>query len=346
MSKKRRPTPQRRCAGTALVLMIILSAVITGLVMTLAWTVGIHTQIANQTIKLDKTYAVAEAAANKIVWYVKHGTIGTITSPQTGTLNGCNYSTSWTNSSGTYTITGTATNGTVSQSVTMTCAPTTTYAVLSVGGSGGTLDVKDMTINGSVLTNGAVTSTSGTTTVNGNLTYGTTISNSHMTVTGATTNATTTVTGPDYATIQAAATLTLTGNQSNHTFDFTSNSTIYVNGNVTDPSFVGSGTLLVSGTVTFSSASSYGSATNPVNLVSESNVTLQGTFDIYGSLYAGGNITAPTKMDYLSGPFYCGGSVSGTLFHGTIDPGTKPWFDTRSASGATVAITKFSDPTP
>ncbi len=332
--------------GTALVLMVLLAVVITGLVMTLSWTAGIHTQITNQTTKLDKTYFAAEAAAHKIVWYVKHNSIGTITSPQTGTINGCNYSVAWTSSSGIYTITGSATNGNVSDAVTLTCAPTTTYAVISIGGSGGTFDIKDMTINGNVFTNGAVTSTTGNSTLNGNLAYGTTNNSGHMTVTGSSTNATTTIPAPNYAAIQTAATLTLNGNQSSHTFDFTSNSTIYVNGNVTDPSFVGSGTLLVSGNVTFSSVSSYGSSTNNVYLVAEGNVTLQGTFDIYGGLYAGGNITAPTKMDELSGPLWCGGSISGTFFHGTIDPGTKPSFDTRNSSGATVAITNFTGTMP
>ncbi len=68
-----------------MVLIIIIATVITGLVMTMAWTTGTSMQMTSGYMKVDKSFYAAQAGLAKVAWYCKNGKMGSITSPLTGT---------------------------------------------------------------------------------------------------------------------------------------------------------------------------------------------------------------------------------------------------------------------
>lgn len=63
---------QIRNRGTAMVMMIILSIIMTGLVMTIAWAASVQTRGAAASIRSDQAYAAAESAGQVAVWRFKH----------------------------------------------------------------------------------------------------------------------------------------------------------------------------------------------------------------------------------------------------------------------------------
>ncbi len=136
--------------------------------------------------------------------------------------------------------------------------------------------------------------------------------------------------------------LTLSGNQSNHTFDFTGlsgNKVIYVNGNVSNPAFIGSGTLYVKGTV---SAGAFGSSGSPVNIVAGGSVTTSNNITVYGNLYSAGAWSRGkftwNGFIYIAGAISASNNGKSTLTHTTV-----PWFDPRSSGGGgTTTFASFA----
>jgi hypothetical protein len=330
--------------------MVILSVVITGLVMTLAWTAGVHTQIANQTTKLDKASFAAEAGLNRAAWYIRHNTLGAQTQPLTGSLNGFTYSITWTSSGATaFKVTSTATDGLVSDTATAICTPPVVVPTYTLGGgTSGSYNLKNMTINGDVGFSGGVYVSSGNATINGNLTYGTTYNSSGITVTGTTTQKSLTPPVIDYAMLQSKAGLSYSSSQNNQTFDFTAvggtNPVIYVNGSVTNPTFIGSGTLVVTGSISFSGGA--GSAAKPVYLVAQQDISSGGgTF--YGAIYAGGNWSHTASYTITGVVSVTGTDNSGNTANGTMYSAAAPWFDPRqSSAGLGVSFSNYSGSTP
>src|SRR4051812_47337909 len=104
--------PHRRIRGSTLALAVIVSVIVTGLVMTLAWSAGQQSQMTSAYAKLDGAYAAAETGLNRAVWYVKKSKLATATSPMTGTINGYSYSVTWTTSGSSYILTSIGSNGT------------------------------------------------------------------------------------------------------------------------------------------------------------------------------------------------------------------------------------------
>ncbi len=337
------PTARR---GTALVLMIILSIVITGLVMTLAWTAGVHTQISSKLCKLDACNYAAEAGLNRGAWFVRQGTLGAQTSPLTGSLNGYTYSVTWAavGSNNAYTITSTATNGTATDTETATCTPPIVVPTYTLGGgTSGTYNLKNMTIHGDVGFSGGVYCASGNASILGNLTYGTTYNSSGITVSGNVSHATVTPPVIDYAMLQSKAGLSYSTSQTNRTFDFTAvggtNPVIYVNGDVSNPTFVGKGTLVATGNITFSGGA--GSAANPVYLVAQGNIDSGGgTF--YGAIYAGGNWSHSGSYSITGVVSVTGSDNSGNTANGQMYSGASPWFDPRVTTSTGVTFSTYS----
>ena len=65
--------PQHPAAsGSALSLTIIVSVILTGLAMSIAWLSTVHAAMAGQIPKMDAAYYAAEAAGQKAVWKFKH----------------------------------------------------------------------------------------------------------------------------------------------------------------------------------------------------------------------------------------------------------------------------------
>src|SRR5436190_11052768 len=86
----------RRQRGTAIVLAILISVIMTGMVCALAWVSGQNSQTTGALSKMDQAFFAAEAGAQRVAWYCKNGGLNNMNSPLTGTINGYNYSASWT----------------------------------------------------------------------------------------------------------------------------------------------------------------------------------------------------------------------------------------------------------
>src|SRR5437763_16819230 len=104
----------RKSRGTAIVLSLIVSVVITAMVFTLALLAGQLAQSTAAMRKMDQAFFAAEAGAQRVGWYCKQGMMGSIPSPLTGTCNGYDYSVSWSASGAQVTLTSVGYSGVVS----------------------------------------------------------------------------------------------------------------------------------------------------------------------------------------------------------------------------------------
>lgn len=315
-----------------MVLMVLMSVIITGYIMVLAWAGGVQSQITSNLVKVDANYYAAEAGAQRAAWYIKNNT--TVGQPLTGTINGSSYSVTWVGGSGSsQRVTSVATKGNARSTVLVTVTPPASAPATAISISTN-LNLKNLSITGNVIVGQIMTFAPGNAQIDGNLTYGTSYSGSPS-VSGTMTKAA--WQGINWAnvqtTLQTAAGKTYNGAQSNTTFDFTTvsgtNKVIYVNGNVTNPNFVGSGTLYVNGVVTFGGG--VGSPTAPVNVVATGDVTTSNNSSYYGSIYTKGNWNrgkiAVTGSLYVEGMDQSNNGSSSIKFTST------PWFDNRGAGG-------------
>jgi len=81
------PNPRRR-RGSALAMALVMTMIITGLVMVLAWTAGLQSQITSSETKLDQAFYAAETGAHTALWKFKQNNSynAPASSPLTGTL--------------------------------------------------------------------------------------------------------------------------------------------------------------------------------------------------------------------------------------------------------------------
>jgi hypothetical protein len=347
--QSRHPPPR----GTAMVLVIIMSVVLSGLIASMYWVAAEQTLRTASLSKVDQAFFAAEAGMERAKWYCKNGQMGSIVSPLTGTVNGFNYSVSWTTVSG-HTLQIRSTGSLQSVSYAMSAQVTPPFLPQPALESLGKFDNKNIVVTGDVIAGGDYTN-GGSGSLNGNLTYYGTATNTND-VTGTITHAS----GPpptiDFtaviATLNAAAGQTLTGAQNNRTFDFTAlpgpNRVIYVDGNVSNPTFIGSGTLCVKGTIT--GAGGYGSADAPIHLVATGDITTDNNTTIYGSIYTGGDWNRG-KFD-VTGLIYTGGIVKSNSGKSYLSQAETPWFDPRAtgdaagAAAAVTTVTAFCGPSP
>jgi Tfp pilus assembly protein PilX len=257
-------------------------------------------------------------------------------------------------------LVATATGGGCSSNVMVNCSvPTPPPASAPVMTVKGTMTMKNSKFSSDVAVNGALTglSTGLASTITGNLNVGGTYTpNNKITVTK-TMNART-VTIPTihtdssiYDTIQAQAGQTYTGNQTGTQFAFNTlggNKVIYVNGNVTNPTFYiggvypSGGTLLVNGTITFSDGQgAVGSPGFPIYLITKQSITTGSGFNLVGAIYAETNWTR--KDSTIAGMVCIKGTITdnstNTSPQSVFDALSIPWFDSRATSGAAQSST-------
>jgi hypothetical protein len=295
--------------------------------------------------KMDQAFYAAEAGVQRLAWYVKNNQLASVTSPLTGSVGGYAYSTSWTTSGTVTTITSRGSLGNVSYTCYMTATPGTDFP--PTFSSGGNFDNKNVTITGDVSTAGSY-SNSGSGSLSGNLTYVTT-------ATGTGSVGGTVSRGAFYSidvnalvtTLQAQAGTSYAGAQTAKNFDFTTvpgtNKVIYVNGNVTNPTFTGKGTLVVSGTV---SVDNFGTSSNPVNIVASGDVTTGGNVTLYGTIYTAGSWYRSKVA--LTGLVYVSGISPSSSGASTMVQTAAPWFDPRADSNGHMPakFLNFSGPQP
>jgi hypothetical protein len=323
-----------------MVLVIVMSVVVTGLIMSVAWAAGVQGQITGNLMKVDAAFYASEAGAQRAAWYLKTGK--TVAQPLTGTIGGYSYSVTWVSAGGSYRVTSVGTSGAAQNTVLMTVTPPATapQAALSAANS---LSLKNLTVTGDVLVGQDITFQPGNAQIIGNLTYGTNL-NGSPSVTGTTAKGS--FTGVNWSNLdtalKAASGLNYASAQSGKTFDFSAlsgNKVIYVNGDVTNPSFVGTGTLYVNGKITLNG--DLGTLASPVNLVSTQEITTANNSTVYGSIYAKTNWNRG-KID-LTGMVYLDGSINdGNSGSSKITFTSTPWFDNRTASGVSGSATQFT----
>lgn len=348
--------PARRIRASALVMAVLLSVVITAMVMMIAWTAGTQAQSVSALRNLDQAFFAAEAGAQRAAWFVAHQQLGSQSQPMAGSCGTAGYSVTWSNVSGsTYRITSVGTSGTSSDTASLTATPASSPAALA---SRATLNITSASTNitGDVVSVGTITGT-GNGTITGSIDSGGTVSatvQGWVAAPGTTKQNDATMTSPPdpaaiYTSVQptAAATHTLTGNQSNPVLDFSTYSMIYVNGNVSfsngAPIPTGSGTLVVHGTVTFGGTFPSDGSSAKMNIVSDNTITTGGTTRITGGIYTSGQFKE-TGTHYMTGVILAGSvTVNGQTYYASAVP---PSFDPRSASsggasGSNLVISNF-----
>ena len=195
-------------------------------------------------------------------------------------------------------------------------------------------------VNGDIATAGNITHGGGLDSISGSAFYGGALDAGSF-VSGSEVHLTVPAPTIDFSGVTAQAGLTYHSSQNDRTFNFTtlsgSDKVILVQGNVTDPSFIGSGTLIATGDIFITKNTTLGSALTPVNIMSQGNITFTATtFTLNGSMYAQGNYVYRATTT-INGQLVLGGS---TVYGPTAKPtsrivfngGSKPWFDVRSTS--------------
>ena len=284
--------------GTALIMAILLSVVITGLIVSLAVVSGTQNLAAANAIRRISRLLCrpGRSRAGLLEFQEQHQLSRSAASPLTGSLtmgNGVySYSVTCIGAGTTVQIVSVAKLSTVNGATPSGPTIGSTYQLSAVGQSyvpelytNNVLDdsAKGGTWTGPINVVGDVyvakdINMAGTQalSVTGNIVYGGKETGTNFSYTGTNTAGTPSVTVPNYATIEAhAVNPSGTAATPNMTINFTtisgSNPTYYVTGNLTDPTFIGSGTVIVDGPgagVTFDTATvSVGSASSPVYII-------------------------------------------------------------------------------
>lgn len=329
-------------------MMIVISVIVTGIVMTMAWSAGVEAQMTSQYAKMDRAFFAAESGIQQVAWYCKHNKMGLIHSPLTGTVNGYGYSASWVTVSGnTIRITCVGSLGDASCTASQNVTPPGVAAVTLTSGGGGNISGA-VTVNGDLQTIRDVNA-NGNLHVTGNLTTQGRINGSP--VAGSKKPGQTGLTTPSVLTIynnaKALATNTLDHPSSISTLDFGAapNGVIWVNGDAnmsSNVNVIGSGTVVVAGNWN-QSGNFPKTGTANVNVVVHGDLNVSGSLKITGSLYGGGNWNQSGTFAVTGVVLVTGDSnVSGA---GTITNASPPTFDGRGAGGGTV-FAKFGGVDP
>ena len=366
--------------GTAVTLGLVLSIVITGLVAAIAWVAGAQANMVGSLDKTDGAFCAAEAGLQRVQWSLRYNAntyhsgsslLSPFSAAMTGSCDTYSYSATCSlNSDYSLRVTSVGSVGTISYTLSTTLYPP--VQGIPTFSSAGDWDNKNVTVVGDVQTKGSFTNSGGSGSVTGNVFYGGTATGTSA-VTGvaryvdpsSTTdpNAFASLNWPVVeATLDAVVTsegtsAALNGNQSNVTFDFTKLSgtdKVYkVVGNVTNPTFIGSGTLYINGSLQFTNNTTMGSSSSPVNIVtvgSVANITFDKKAIVYGSLYAEGDWDRAQTDVY--GMVYVEGIARSDNGSSTLDSTgiTVPFFDTRAPAGSAVTspirIANFTGPQP
>ena len=147
--------PARRQRGTVIVMAIVVSVIITGLIMVIAYGAAGLSANGSNLVKCDQTYYAAEAGLNTAIWFAKHNSLSAQTQPLTGSAGGINYSVTWNTTGATTLVSSVASSGTVSGSVHATLLGA--FLQSSVAYVGGNFDMHNFIVNGDIATAGNIT---------------------------------------------------------------------------------------------------------------------------------------------------------------------------------------------
>lgn len=282
--------------------LVLIAALTTGLVTTLALTAGNGAQLASMTLHRDQAYYAAEAGIQHAFWQMQQNgnwraAAGT---PLTGAVGGASYSVTATGDwNSPVFITSVGTVGTnTSMTMTAMASPTVLVPAISLGRNFS--NNGNITINGDVQAKGNI-STSGRFKVIGALYAGGSISTQgSVEISGASHPNTPNITVPtvDMNWLKSHASLVINVPLGARNFDVTwlnlgSGNIVYFAGGPIQfkghVNIIGYGTVVSEGDITIQGGASFGTSSNPAqaNIVTAGTLDIGGYLGLSGSIYAG-----------------------------------------------------------
>jgi hypothetical protein len=356
-------------------MVLLLGAVTVGIASTLALSAGVQSQVSSLTLHRDQAFYAAEAGIQRAQYEVEYGAW---VNPQivngqpvypaySATLGPCTYtitcSGSGFNAPAVVTSVGAYTaDPRIKSTITVTLQPATFIPALSLGS--GISEAGNITVDGNVLVRGNI-NLKGSVAINGTIQYAGAQSNLSYAVynpnvptppdvwydaTGNKTAPANVINVNNLIAVSDASRFTDTTPKS---LDFTNHSVLYIvvapNQSLTlkNVNVYGSGTLVVIGDVNIQNG--VGDQTDAVNIVATGTIATQGNFRIFGSMYAGKDMTHQGQFQ-VTGVLSAEGSMYPTNGNGaggaTIVRALPPWFDPRPAQGSgSVLLQNFTGPT-
>ena len=345
-SRRRYALHPRR--GSAMIMAIVVSVVVTSVVMVIAWNSATMVQSTSNYMKQARANGVAEGAYQRAYWLFKKDQTYRA-NPMTGTdvVDGLTYSYSVSvvgAANAPVLITATATTGSVQGQVHATLTMPSGTPPAAIDETGGNVQFSQAaTVTGDLYGAGSISFHAGDT-VTGNVTSVSTVSGG--TISGTTTQHAGSVTVPTvaslYSAIQPTAHAIASGNIS--TLDFSSYSVLYASSNVTlqaGLTVIGSGTLIVNGDLSLNA--DIGAPGSPKTF----SVVVSHDFNPSKNIYLAGSVYVEHDFN-SSGTVVITGAIVGNHdihFSGaaTLTYAPPPSFDPR---GGTLTQTTFGGANP
>lgn len=374
--KRRNDYRTHRRGSAAMFLLVLLAAMTVGVASTLSLSSGVQSEVSGMTLHRDQAFYAAEAGIQRAQYEVEYGSwvnppivSGQPVYPSySATVGGCTYtitaSGSGFNTPAVITSVGTYSADTrIKSTIKVTLQPATIIPALTLGS--GISEAGNITIDGNALVKGNI-DLKGSVSINGSIQYGGTQSNLSYAVYNPNIPAPPAVWyDPSNTKTAPAGAISVNGliNSSGasrftditpSSLDFTNHNVLYV---VVPPgqsltlknvNVYGSGTLVVVGDIDIQNG--VGDQTDSVNIVATGTIATKGNFRIFGSMYAGGDMTHQGQFQ-VTGVLSAQGSMYPTTSNNgaggaTIVRAPPPGFDPRPAVGAgSVLLQNFTGPT-
>jgi len=341
-----RTLKRRKPRGTIIAyFLVLISALTTGLITTMALTAGNGAQVNGMTLKRDQAFYAAEAGVQRAFWMLQQN--GNWRAPNdtplTGTVGSASYSVTaigdW-NSPIAIVSVGSM-GSTASMTVTAAASPTVVVPAISLGNNFD--NSGNVTINGDVQAKGNI-STSGRFRENGALYAGGSITtNGSVDITGASQANTPNITIPtvDMVWLKAHASVIINVPPGSKKYEVTTLNlgaggiVYYAGGDIQfkgSVNIIGYGTVVAEGNIAIQSAASFGSSSAPAkaNAVTAGNLDIGGYLGLLGSMYVGGTISKNGGLDVTG--VIVGQSDLDTNGGMTITRAQPPSWDPRSAT--------------
>ncbi|HVS70439.1 MAG TPA: hypothetical protein VHQ47_04205 [Phycisphaerae bacterium] len=357
-------------------MLVLLTTVTVATASTLSMLAGVQSELSDLTLHRDQAFYAAEAGIQRAQYEAEYG--AWVNPPIvngkpsytsfTATVAGCTYTISAVgsgfNTPAVITSIGTYTADTrITSKITVTLQPASFIPALSLGS--GISEAGNITIDGNVLVRGNV-NLKGSVAINGTIAYAGTQSNLSYAVydpdvptppqvwydpTGGKIPPANVINVNSLISQDSASRFSDT---SPNSLDFTNHGVLYIvvpagqSLTLKNVNVYGSGTLVVIGDVNIQNG--VGDQTDSVNIVATGTIATKGNFRIFGSMYAGGDMTHQGQFQVTgvlsaAGEMYA--TVSGNGAGGaTIVRALPPDFDPRQAQGSgSVLLQNFTGPT-